>query len=101
MNRREIIAGLGSAVALPVVARAQQSDRVRRIGVLLSGDQKDPVTKSNVSAFTQALRTWVGPMAATRGWTFVGLAVTSIGYGRSRGSWSVSNPTSSWQARSR
>jgi hypothetical protein len=35
--------------------RAQQGDRVRRIGVPLSGDENDPVTKANVSAFTQAL----------------------------------------------
>jgi putative tryptophan/tyrosine transport system substrate-binding protein len=34
MNRREFIAGLGSAAAWPVMALAQQSDRVRRIGVL-------------------------------------------------------------------
>ena len=35
MRRREFIAGLGSAAALPAVARAQQGGRVRRIGVLM------------------------------------------------------------------
>jgi putative ABC transport system substrate-binding protein len=37
------------------VARAQQGDRVRRIGVLMAGAESDPLTKSNVAAFTQAL----------------------------------------------
>jgi putative ABC transport system substrate-binding protein len=56
MNRREIIAGLGSAVAWPmVVVRAQQGDRVRRIGVLMPGDENDPVQKPRDSAFMQAL----------------------------------------------
>jgi hypothetical protein len=35
MRRREVLAGLGSVVAWPVVARAQQGERVRRIGVLI------------------------------------------------------------------
>ena len=54
------MAGLGSAVAWPVVARAQQG-RVRRIGLLLPFDENDPLAKPRLSAFTQAL--------ADLGWT--------------------------------
>ena len=61
MKRREFIAGLGSAAVWPVVARAQQSERIRRIGVLMNGDENDPVQKARLSAFTQAL--------ADLGWT--------------------------------
>ena len=55
MRRREFIAGLGSAVAWPVVVRAQQPERMRRIGVLLGGDENDPGQKRRLTAFTQAL----------------------------------------------
>jgi putative tryptophan/tyrosine transport system substrate-binding protein len=61
MNRREVIAGLGSAAAWPMGARAQQGDRVRRIGVLMAFDENDPEMKLRYSAFTQAL--------ADLGWT--------------------------------
>jgi putative ABC transport system substrate-binding protein len=61
IHRREFITLLGGAAAWPLAARAQQGDRVRRIGVLLAGDENDPAAKARYSAFTQAL--------AGLGWT--------------------------------
>jgi len=61
MRRREFIAGLGATAAWPLVAGAQQGDRVRRIGVLMTNDENDPVLNSRLSAFTKAL--------ADLGWT--------------------------------
>jgi putative ABC transport system substrate-binding protein len=61
MKRRQFIAGLGSAAAWPLAARAQQPDGMRRIGVLMPNDENDPEPKRRVSAFMQAL--------ADLGWT--------------------------------
>jgi putative ABC transport system substrate-binding protein len=61
MRRRQFIAGVASAAAWPVVARAQQGDRVRHIGVLMSLKENNPAATILVSAFIQSL--------AGLGWT--------------------------------
>ena len=62
MKRREFITLLGgAAVAWPLVARAQQPERMRRVGVLMGSAESDPDCQARLAAFRQALR--------EQGWT--------------------------------
>jgi putative ABC transport system substrate-binding protein len=61
VRRRAFIAGLGSTAAWPLAARAQQGDRVRRIGVLSPFAPDDPDGRAQIEAFLQGL--------AQLGWT--------------------------------
>ena len=76
--RRSFITLLGGAAAWPLAAGAQQGNRVRRIGVLMPGDENYPVAKAYLSALTQAL--------ADLGWVD----------GRNRHSWHSGFPAWSW-----
>jgi ABC-type uncharacterized transport system substrate-binding protein len=56
MRRREIMTLLGGAAAAwPILARAQQGGRMRRVGVLVAFAEDDPETKTRLAAFRQGL----------------------------------------------
>ena len=79
MKRRQIIGLVGSfAAAWPLAARAQQPERVRRIGVLLGS-----ANQSYVTAFQGAL-TKLGWVEGSNGPKFAGVLVMRIQSGRSQ-----------------
>jgi len=55
MRRREFIAGLGGAAAWPVMARAQQPERMRRVGTLTASAVDDPDAQARQAALLQGL----------------------------------------------
>ena len=65
MRRREFITLLcGAAAAWPPAARAQQSERVRRMGVLHPQAADDAERQAYLAAFRQELERLAGPTAA-------------------------------------
>jgi hypothetical protein len=65
MRRREFIAGLG-ATAWPLTAKAQQSERIRRVGVLRLQAGTDPTAATQLALFMQGLDElgWVNGMSS-------------------------------------
>ena len=56
IRRREFILLLGGAAAWPLAARAQQSKRIRRVGVLMPYVANDPQAQARNAAFLQGLQ---------------------------------------------
>jgi putative ABC transport system substrate-binding protein len=55
LRRRDIITLLGGAAAWPLAARAQQRERMRRVGVLMNWAADDLEGQAGVMAFKKAL----------------------------------------------
>ena len=97
MRRREFITGIaGSAAAWPLAARAQQPERMRRIGVLLPAAADDTEVQARLAAFLQGLQ--------LLGWT-IGrnvridtrwAAAMPTAFADTRRNWSRSRRMSSW-----
>jgi ABC-type uncharacterized transport system substrate-binding protein len=56
IGRREFVVALGAAVAWPLIARAQQGDRIRRIGVLMGFAESDSEAQAYFAAFREGLQ---------------------------------------------
>ena len=61
MKRRAFITLIGGAATWPIAVRAQQSERMRRIGVLVGLAEVDPEIRARLAAFRQGLE--------KRGWS--------------------------------
>jgi hypothetical protein len=81
MRRREFITLLGGAAAAwPLAARAQQGERMRRIGVLSPFAESDPDAQANETAFRQALEKLGWSDGATSASTIAGAVPTPSAY---------------------
>ena len=72
MRRREFIAVMGGAAAWPMTARSQQSEQMRRIGVLMNAVAGDPQGQARIAAFQQTLQ--------------------QLGWSEGRNVWSIASP---------
>ena len=95
MRRREFITLLGGAAAWPLAARAQQGERMRRIGVLMTYAENDPEGQACVAAFSEGLQKlgWTDGRNMRIDYRWATADVQTIAAIRER-NWSRCSPTS-------
>ena len=102
MRRREFITLIGGAAAAwPLAARAQQTERMRRIGVLMNRAADDPEGQARLAAFLQGLQQLGWTVAATCGSIPAGAQAMPTAFANTRRNWSRSRRTSSWPVAAR
>ncbi len=83
MNRRDMIGLLGGAAMLPAAARAQQGDRIRRVGVMIGYPENDPYSQTRRRALeldmTKLGWTVGRNLAIDYRWNMYNVAQSSIG----------------------
>jgi len=84
MRRRDFIQGIAVSSAWPLVARAQQGEQMRRIGLLMNIGADDPEAPVLVGAFSQGLAESGWIIAAMRGSIIDGIKATRKPLARTR-----------------
>jgi putative ABC transport system substrate-binding protein len=88
MKRREFITLLGGAAAWPLAARAQQGERMRRIGVLMNTGADEPESQARLAAFMQGLQELGWAAGRNLRIDFVGARVISRTCAKMQQNWS-------------
>src|SRR5262249_17225601 len=100
IRRRTFLATLlGGAAAWPLVARAQQGERMRRIGMLMAMTADNPESAPRLAAFAQVSSNRVGLSVKTSVSITAGATAMLTACANTRRNWSLSPQMSSWPIR--
>jgi hypothetical protein len=86
VRRREFIALIGVA-AWPLAARAQPTEKLRTLGVLMTLTADDPEAKARIAAFCRGYKSSAGPTVATYGSLTAGAGAVPTPFASRRENW--------------